>query len=155
VAVLYREETGNDRDIYIALLNPKSAASPTRTRISTTGWRVNTCPMTYFTVVPTETGYVAAWPTKGQVYFARIDKDGVLQAPGEIKTPGTSGMRSGVVALSANDGAILIAWKNKDTLGWQLYDAEGRPQGAPGSARSVGAGAAGALLPNGTFALFP
>jgi len=27
-------------------------------------------------------------------------------------------MRSGVVALSAKDGATLVAWKNKETLGW-------------------------------------
>jgi len=55
--------------------------------------------MTYFTIAPTDTGYVAAWPMKGQIYFARLDKDGTVLAPGEIKTPGTSGMRSGVVRM--------------------------------------------------------
>lgn len=155
LAVLYREETGNDRDIYLALLDQKSGAKPTRTRVSTTGWKVNTCPMTYFTVVPTETGYVAAWPTKGQVYFARFDQSGAPLAFGETKTSGTSGMRSGIVALSAKDGATLIAWKNKDTLGWQLYDAQALPQGEPGSAKSAGTGAAGVALPSGQFLLFP
>ena len=155
LALLYREETGNDRDIYLALRDPKPGSTPTRTRVSTTGWRVNACPMTYFTITPTDTGYIAAWPTKGQVYFARLDKDGTVLPPGEIKTPGTSGMRSGVVALSAKDGATLVAWKNKDTLGWQFYDAKGQPQGNPGSEKSVGTGAGGVALANGNFMLFP
>jgi hypothetical protein len=155
LAVLYREETGNDRDIYVALWDQSRGAQPTRTRVSTTGWRVNACPMTYFTVTPTDMGYVAAWPTKGQVYFARLGNDGAVLPPGEIKTPGTSGMRSGVLALSATDGATLIGWKNKDVLGWQLYDAKGQPQGDPDSAKSVGNGAAGVALANGKFILFP
>ncbi|MBI3867390.1 MAG: hypothetical protein HY299_02580 [Verrucomicrobia bacterium] len=61
--------------------------------------------MTYFTITRADTGYVAAWPTKGQVNFARLDKAGTVMPPGEIKTPGASGMRNGLVALSATDGA--------------------------------------------------
>jgi hypothetical protein len=155
LAVLYREETGNDRDIYVALWDQSRSGVPTRTRVSTTGWRVNACPMTYFTISPTDTGYVTAWPTKTQIYFARLDKDGTVLPPGEIKTSGTSGMRTGVLALSATDGATLVAWKNKDVLGWQLYDAKGQPQENPGSAKSSGNGAAGVALPNGKFVLFP
>ncbi len=155
LAVLYREETGNDRDIYLALLDQRSRSLPIRKRVSTTAWHVNACPMTYFTITPIDTGYVAAWPTKGQVYFARLDKDGNVLPPGEIKTPGSSGMRTGVVALSAKDGTALVAWKNKETLGWQLYDAKGQPQGDPGSEKSTGNGAAGVALSNGDFVLFP
>ena len=155
LAVLYREETNNDRDIWLALLDPSGKAKPVRTQVSTTPWKIAGCPMTYFTVVPNANGYVAAWPTKGEVYFARLDKDGALLPPGEIKTPGTHGMRTHLLALSAPDGAALIAWKNNDTLGWQLYDAKGQPQGAPGSAPSAGNGAAGVVLGSGRFVLFP
>ena len=155
LAVLYREEANNDRDIWLALWDPARGGKPARTRVSTTPWKIAACPMTYFTVVPTAKGYVAAWPTKGQIYFARLDKDGAVLPPGEIKTPGTNGMRTGVQALIAADGATLIAWKNNDTLGWQLYDANGAPQGNPGSAPSAGSGAAGAVLPSGKFVLFP
>ena len=111
--------------------------------------------MTYFSITPTATGYVAAWPTKGQVYFARLDTTGTVLPPGEIKTPGMSGMRTGLLALSAADGATLVAWKSKDLLGWQLYDAKGQPQGNSGSATSPGNGAAGVALPTGKFILFP
>jgi hypothetical protein len=111
--------------------------------------------MTYFSINRSETGYVAAWPTKGQVYFARLDQDGAVLPPGEIKTPGTTGMRTGLLALSAPDGAILVAWKNKDVLGWQLYDVKGQAQGNPDSATSPGNGAAGVVFPDGKFVLFP
>ncbi len=155
LAMLYREETNNDRDIYLALSDQQSGGVPLRTRISSTPWKIAACPMTYFTIAPTATGYVAAWPTKGEVYFARMNKDGGVLPPGEIKTPATSGMRTGVLALSAPDGATLIAAKNKDALGWQLYDAKGQPQGPAGSEASSGSGAAGIVLPDGKFVLFP
>src|SRR6266852_3262182 len=99
--------------------------------------------MTYFDITATASGYVAAWPTKGQVYFACLDKNGSVLPPGEIKTPGSNGMRTGLLALSAKDGTTLIAWKKNDVLGWQIYDAEGKPQGEAGSAASPGNGAAG------------
>jgi hypothetical protein len=153
LALLYREETGNDRDIYLALWDQSRDAQPLRTRISSTPWKIEGCPMTYFTITPTATGYVAAWPTKGQVYFARLDKGGTVLPPGEIRTPGTNGMRMGLLTLSAADGVTLVAWKNKDVLGWQLYDPKGQPQGNPGSAASPGNGAAGVVLADGRFIL--
>ncbi len=153
-ALLYREETNNDRDIHLALWKPNPGSEPARTRISDTPWKIAACPMTYFTVVPTEAGYLAAWPTKGEVFFARMDKDGAVLPPGEIKTPATSGMRTGVLALGAPDGATLIAAKNKDVLTWQLYDAKGQPLGVAGTDASPGAGAAGVVLRGGKFVLF-
>jgi hypothetical protein len=60
-----------------------------------------------------------------------------------------------LVALSGADGATLVAWKNKDVLGWQLYDAKAQAQGEPGSASSLGGGAAGVVFLNGNFILFP
>lgn len=154
LAVLYREETDNERDIFVVLWDERAGSQPVRRRVSSTPWKINACPMTYFTIAPTDKGYVTAWPTKGQIYFARLDEAGAVLPPGEIKTPGTSGMRTGLLALSAPDGAVLVAWKNKDVLGWQLYDTNGQPQGAPCSGNSPGNGAAGVVLPDGTFVLF-
>jgi hypothetical protein len=111
--------------------------------------------MTYFTISRANTGYVAAWPTKGQVYFARLDKDGKVLPPGEIRTPGTSGMRNSLLTLSAPDGVTPVAWKNNGVLGWQLYDGRGQSQGAPGSVRSPASGAAGVALPDDRFLVFP
>ena len=155
LALLYREETNNDRDVWLSLIDPSGKGKASHTRISITPWKIAACPMTYFTVVPNAKGYIAAWPTKGQIYFAQLDKDGAVLPPGEIKTPGTNGMRTGVIALGASDGATLIAWKNNDTLGWQLYDAKGQAQGSAGSAPSAGSGAAGVALANGKFVVIP
>ncbi len=155
LALLYREETNNERDIYLIQWDQHRATQPIRRRISETPWKVAACPMTYFTITATDTGYVAVWPTKGQVYFARLGMDGALLPPGEIRTPGTAGMRTGLLALRASDGATLIAWKHKELLGWQLYNAKGETVGQPGSVASPGSGAAGVALPQGKFALFP
>jgi hypothetical protein len=155
LALLYREETNNERDLYVVVWDQRRETWPSRTRVSRTSWKIAACPMTYFTISPTDTGYVAAWPTKGLVYFARLDKDGKVLPPGEILTPGTTGMRMGLLALSAPDGATLVAWKNKETLGWQIYDTNGQPQGTADSTISAGSGAAGVVLRDGRFALFP
>src|SRR5438093_7978819 len=155
LAVLYREETNNERDMFVVLSDQRGKSKPLRTRVSGTPWKLNGCPMTYFTITRTDTGYVAAWPTKGKVYFARLDKAGAVLPPGEIRTPGTSGMRNGLVALGSSEGATLIAWKNKDTLGWQLYDGKSQPQGEPDSATSPGGGAAGIVMRSGRFLVFP
>lgn len=157
LAILYREETNNDRDIY-AVIWDQRGEKMVRRRISTTSWKLEGCPMTYFTVSPTASGYIAAWPTKGEIYFARLDANGEVLPPGEIKTPGQNGMRTGIVALGAADGATLIVWKNAEKLSWQLYDAKGNPlsdPGASGSTDSSGNGAAGVVLSSGKFLLFP
>ena len=150
--MLYREETNNERDMHVVVLAKDGSQS--RTRISSTLWKVNGCPMTYFALSTTKEGYIAAWPTKGEIYFARLDRTGKVLPPGEIKTAGRSGMRSGVMALSASDGTTLIAWRHQEELGWQIYDLEGRPQGPPGSIKSLGKGAAGVVEENGRFILF-
>ena len=64
-------------------------------------------------------------------------------------------MRNGLLALSAPDGATLVAWKSLDVLGWQVYDVKGQPQGEPGSVSSPGGGAAGVALADGRFLVFP
>ena len=155
LAILYREETNNERDMFVVLWDQRGETKPLRNRISVTPWKIAACPMTYFTINRADMGYVAAWPTKGQVYFARFDKDGRIWPPGEIRTSGTSGMRNSLLALSAPGGATLIAWKNKDVLGWQLYDAKGQVKGDPGSVESFGSGAAGVVSRDGKYLLFP
>jgi hypothetical protein len=152
LAVLYRERTNNERDLYVVILDKDGRTS--RTRVSSTPWKIDGCPMTYYMLAAARDGYVAAWPTRGDIYFARLDAHGKVLPPGEIKTPGRSSMRSGVVALSAPDGRSLVAWKHDEELGWQVYDADGRPEGAPGSAKSPGKGAAGVVDRNGRFVLF-
>jgi hypothetical protein len=110
--------------------------------------------MTYYTVTRNGDGFTAVWPTKGEIYFTRLDAKGNLLPPGEIKTPGRSGMRTGMVALDAPNGSTLVAWREDDSVKWQLYDAKGQPSRSVGSAKSAGTGVAGVVDKNGHFILF-
>jgi hypothetical protein len=153
LAVLYREETDNERDMHVVLWD-QDRGQMTRKRVSRTPWKVDACPMTYYTISPARGGFLAAWPTRGQIYFARLDGQGEPVPPAEIQTPGRSGMRTGVLVLSAPDGSTLVAWKKDDQLAWQLYRSDGRPSGEPGTAKSPGNGAAGVVSKDGRFILF-
>ena len=99
LAVLYREETNNERDMYLVLWDQdrdrcRGSGSAARRGRSTR------CPMTYYSISRGRGGFVAAWPTKGQIYFARMDGEGDPLPPAEIETPGRSGMRTGMLALT-------------------------------------------------------
>jgi hypothetical protein len=153
LSVLYREETNNERDMYLVLWDQQHS-QVSRTRISTTLWKIDACPMTYYTVSRNKGGFSAVWPTRGDIYFARLDAKGSLLRPGEIKTPGKSGMRTGMVALDAPNGSTLVAWRQDDCVKWQLYDAKGQPSGSVGSAQSAGTGGAGVVGKSGRFILF-
>jgi hypothetical protein len=153
LAVLYREETENERDMYLVLWDQDSARIE-RKRVGRTPWKIDGCPMTYYSVTPDRGGFVAVWPTKRQIYFARLDGRGEPTGPAEVKTPGRSGMRTGVVALPGPEGSTLVAWTKDGLVGWQLYDADGQPPGTPGSVKSPGNGVAGVLSKDSHFILF-
>ena len=125
-----------------------------RTRVSTTLWKIDACPMSYYSVVPTEGSFLAVWPTEGRVYYARLDAQGALQPPGEIKTPGSTGMRTGMITLTGTSGDTLVGWKKEGQLGWQLFDSKGQPAGRAESVKSPGTGVAGVVTPAGRFLLF-
>ncbi|HVA49677.1 MAG TPA: hypothetical protein VNH11_25145 [Pirellulales bacterium] len=153
LAILYREETNDDRDMYLVLWD-QDRKQVTRTRVGGTSWKVDACPMTYYSVSATPYGFLAVWPTRGEIYFAQLDKDGSALSAEEVKTPGLSGMRTGVLALNAAGGNTLVAWKKDGQLGWQLYDKQGRPSDHAASAASAGTGAAGVVSKGGQFILF-
>jgi hypothetical protein len=153
LAVLYREETNNERDMFLVSWD-QDRNQVSRTRVSSTLWNIEACPMSYYSISRLQDGFAAVWPTKDEIYFARLDGQGKPLPPAEIKTPGRSGMRTGIIALNAPDGSTLVAWKKDGQLGWQLYDAMCRPSGPPGSAPCAGNGAAGIVDEDGNFVLF-
>jgi hypothetical protein len=153
LAVLYREETHNERDMYVVLWD-QAHGRTSRTRVSSTPWKIDACPMTYYAISRYRGGFVAVWPTKDRIYFARLDSKGNPLPPEETKTPGSAGMRTGMLALSAPDGSNLMAWTKNQQIGWQVYDPEGKPVGAAGSAKSSGNGVAGVVAKDGHYVLF-
>ena len=152
LAILYREETGDDRDMFLVLWD-QNANRASRKRISTTLWKTDSCPMTYYSIAATRTGFVAAWPTRGEIYVCRLGADGEVLPPGETKTSGQCGMRTGLITLTNSAGNTLVAWKKDGKLGWQLFDEHGERVGRVGSAASSGNGAAGISGKQG-FVLF-
>jgi hypothetical protein len=150
LAILYREETNNERDMYLVLWNPQTGVAK-RQPVSATAWKIDACPMTYYAIAAMDGGYLAAWPTQGRVYFARLDAAGRRLAPLEVGTGGQSGMRTGVRALANSKGQLLVLWNRDHQLGWQAYAADCRPVGAKGQVATTGKGAAVATAADGTF----
>lgn len=153
LALLYREETNNERDMYLILWD-QDQSHVSRTKVSSTSWKIDACPMSSFTICPNHNGFVAVWPTKGQIYFARLDGEGKLLSPGEIETAGKAGMHTGMLGLSAPNGSVLVAWKKNDQLSWQCYDKYGKTVGTPGVVTSAGNAVAGVVDHEGQFILF-
>lgn len=153
LAVLYREKANNERDMFLVLWD-QTHSQISRTRLSSTLWKIDGCPMTYYAISCNKSGLQAVWPTKGQIYFARVNGKGNLLPPGEIKVPGRTGMRTRMMALSDAKGNTLIAWKQDECVKWQLYNAKGRASGSVGSANTSGNGVAGVVDKSGHFILF-
>jgi hypothetical protein len=153
LAVLYREEANNERDMYLVTWD-QERNQVSRARISATLWKIDTCPMSSYSICRHRDGFIAVWPTNERIYFARLANNGEDLQSQEIKTDGKAGMRTGMLALGGRDGSTLVAWKNGDDLNWQIYDSHGQPSGSPGSASSSGSRAAGVVVKEGRFILF-
>ena len=152
---LYREKANNLRDMHLAS-QPLGEAGFSLWKISENPWKIEACPITgTFLSDGKEGGLVAAWETKGQIYFAHLDQSGQKRSLGEIPTPGEA-VKKYPVVLNAPDGTVLVAWKNRSQLEWQLYDAEGKPQGHLGQRTSRNPHRpAGVVTNEGNFLLFP
>jgi hypothetical protein len=151
LAVLYREQTNDERDIQMVLV--AADGRQVRQKASTTPFKVNSCPMSYYNVSPTKDGFAAAWPTKGEVYFSRFSADGKILPPGEIKTAGRSGMRTGIITLTNPSGETLVAWNGDNKLGWQVIDPTGAA-GRSGNSETRGKGIAAVMDKEGSFIVF-
>jgi len=122
----YRDKANNIRDMYL-LSQPKGQATFAKEKISATPWEVKGCPMTGTFLTGDKNGLVAAWETKGRVFFTRLAGNGRDTSPRESLAPVRGGKWP--IALIAPDRSVLVSWKNGATLEWQLYDANDKPVG--------------------------
>lgn len=105
-------------------------------------WESDNCPMSTMAFAETADKVLTAWETGDQVYFARIDRStgkrsAPLAAPGEAtlrKHPVVAGNQRGEMILVWTEG---MAWNKGGTLAWQVFDKDGKPTPAKGSARGV------------------
>ncbi|MFM9065827.1 MAG: sialidase family protein, partial [Planctomycetota bacterium] len=141
LAILYREETNNNRDMFVVywdLQNNKVSWKP----VSTTNWKIDACPMTYYSVASSGKGLLAAWPTKKSIYLAKLDETGRLQPPGEVKTDGMAGMRTGLTTVENSSGELLLVWNEEGRIGYRAYNSQLKPLGPAATKTTRGKGVA-------------
>jgi hypothetical protein len=133
--VIYRTATGGvDRGIY--LLSSDDHAGHFRGE-PMHAWRAETCPMSSAAMTESGAGVLAAWETRGQVYFSRVDPE-THEAASPIAPPGGRGNRKHpAVAGNARGETILVwtegtGWQKGGSLAWQVLDRSGRPTGPEG-----------------------
>jgi hypothetical protein len=137
--ILYRTAAqGVERDMY--LLSAPSISGPFRGR-SLGPWKTRECPMSSESLFDAGTAVLAAWETRGQVQFVRIDPHDASISQ-RITPPGPAGDRKHP-AVAANDrGDVLLVWaegtgwQKGGALVWQIFDREGQPTAEKGRIRN-------------------
>jgi hypothetical protein len=128
VYILYRAATrGVERDMF--LLTSAGPSSPFRGR-SLGPWKTSTCPMSSESLADAGPFVLAAWETRGQVEFARVDpRDGSVSTP--VTPPGRAGERKHPAVAANARGETLLAWtegtgwQKGGSLVWQVFDRDG------------------------------
>jgi len=135
VYILYRAATASvDRDM-VLLTSRNQGASFKGTRLHR--WKLRACPMSSEAFAQTRTGVLAAWETRGQVFYGKIDPTTMLTtriiaAPGvgnDRKHPAVAGDAHGETLLVWTEGT---GWQKGGSLAWQLFDHDGKPAAEKG-----------------------
>ena len=154
---LYRSATEEvHRDIYL-LASTDHGKSFRSQKIH--DWEIQACPMSSMSFTEGDGGVLAAWETKGQVYWAGISETlavSELLAPtgpaNRRKYPSLATNRKGQTLLAWNEGA---SWGKAGRLAWQIFDKNGKPAGEPGTGPELPkwSFAAAITLKDGSFRL--
>jgi RNA polymerase sigma factor (sigma-70 family) len=124
-------------------------------------WTIGTCPMSSEAFAEAPGGnVVAAWDTKGQVYFARIDLE-ADKLPSPVAAPGPGRERKHpALAVNAKGETLLawtegMGWARGGTVVWQVFDKNGTPTAERGHAAGVPVWSlvAAFVRPDGCFAV--
>ena len=145
------------RDIYL-LFSRDRGGSFSGADISP--WNVGFCVMSLAAIAEGPKQVEAAWETERQVYFAPIDpatgKSGTpVAAPGKAQDrryPALAINSRGETLLAWTEG---MGWKKGGSVAWQVFDANGRPEGERGEAPGVPVWSLVAAFarPDGRFAI--
>ncbi|HQR41294.1 MAG TPA: sialidase family protein [Gemmatales bacterium] len=127
--LLYRSATSGDgRDIYLLQSDDQQR---TFNGALLDRWKINSCPMSTYALAMGPKGVVAAWDTKGQIYFTTLT-GGLVKQPKLTAAPGTpNGRKHPAIAINSS-GTMLLAWtegtgwQRGGALAWQLYNANGQ-----------------------------
>jgi hypothetical protein len=134
VYALYRAATGNiDRDMILLTSGDRAAHFD---GVVLDRWRVTVCPMSSETLVESGPDVLAAWETKGQVSFVRIDSR-TLKPSQPVSPPGGGNRKHPAVAANSRGETILVwaedtGWQRGGSLAWRIFDRSGRTTPAVG-----------------------
>jgi hypothetical protein len=135
--VLYRAAKGGvERDMMLATSRDHGEHFEVA---SLQPWPVSTCPMSSESFVDTPSGVLAAWETKGQVAFARVDPQSLIVAR-PISPPGGGTRKHPALAVNAEGETIVVwaedtGWKRGGSLAWRIFDQTGRATREMGSVK--------------------
>jgi hypothetical protein len=158
VYILYRSATQQiHRDIYLLASNA-GGESFAGNRLHE--WEINACPMSTAAFGRGANRVLAAWETKGQVYFAGVKVDGGSVSP-PVSPPGESGKRKHAAIAGNGRGETLLAWaegtawNRGGSLAWQVFDKMGQPMAEKGSVPGIPVWSLPAVVeyPDGRFAI--
>jgi hypothetical protein len=128
VYALYRAATGGvDRDMILLTSRDRGAHFQ---GVSLQPWKVTICPMSSESLVVAGSDVLAAWETKGQVSFSRIDSRTLEPSP-PVSPPGGGNRKHPAIAANAQGETILVwaedtGWQRGGTLAWRVFDRTGR-----------------------------
>jgi hypothetical protein len=141
VFVLYRsaEEMVN-RDVQLLV---STDFGSTFTVAAADPWKVSKCVMSTAAFARTSTGDVlAAWEAKDKIRLGRVPA-GAGRSMEPATAPGEGKNRKHPAVATNRNGAAVVAWTEGTSWGkggsiaWQLYDAEGQPQGPVETAKGL------------------
>lgn len=160
VHVLFRTAMGmgkmpDVRDMFLLVSKDKGA---TFTGADLHAWKLNQCAMSTSQLSDSAAGTLAAWETRGQIFFSKIASgtpSTPVAAPGEggkRKHPAVAANAAGETALAWTDG---MAWQKGGSVEWQLFDKSGKPLDEKGKADGVPANSVIAAFakPDGSFVI--
>jgi hypothetical protein len=132
--ILYRSAAGNlNRDTTL-LVSKDQGTKFTSSMLSP--WKLGACPMSSYSLAEGDSGVVGAWETSGQVY--RTPLTDLAVANQAAVSPAGNGKRKYPIVIPGKNGKTLFAWvdgagwERGGSLEWQVYGADGAPDGAPG-----------------------
>jgi hypothetical protein len=128
VYVLYRAAKGNvERDMMLVTSRDHGANFHAT---SLQPWPVSTCPMSSESLFDSPSGVLAAWETKGQIGYARVDPELLVASP-PISLPGGGNRKHPALAANADGETIVVwaedtGWQRGGSLAWRSFDRSGR-----------------------------
>ena len=126
--VLYRAAKGNvERDMMLVTSRDHGAHFQ---GASLQPWPVSTCPMSSESLVDTPSGVLAAWETKGQIAYARVDPQSLVVSR-LISPPGGGNRKHPALAANAAGETIVVwaedtGWQRGGSLAWRIFDLSGQ-----------------------------